>query len=111
MARPGWLIAPILALICAAYANHFQNSFHFDDSHTIVDNPAIRTLSNVPKFFTDPSTFTVLPANRTWRPLLSTSLALDYWIGDGLNPLAFHLSTFLWFLLLVWILYRLAQRI
>jgi protein O-mannosyl-transferase len=111
MTRPGWLIAPILALICAAYANHFQNSFHFDDSHTIVDNPAIRTLSNVPKFFTDPSTFTVLPANRTWRPLLSTSLALDYWIGDGLNPWAFHLSTFLWFLLLVWILYRLAQRI
>ena len=109
--RTRWLIALILVMICLAYANHFQNSFHFDDSHTIIDNPSIRSLKNVPVFFSDAAAFSVLPGNRTWRPLISTSLALDYWIAGGLNPTAFHVSTMLWFLLLIWILFRLSIRI
>jgi hypothetical protein len=109
--RSRWLMAPILATICAAYANHFHNSFHFDDTHAIIDNPAIRSVRNIPEFFIDATAFSVLPANRTWRPLVSTSLAVDYWIGRGLNPMAFHVSTFVWFLLLVWILFLLANRI
>jgi tetratricopeptide (TPR) repeat protein len=100
------LILLVLASICGAYTNHFENSFHFDDSHTIVDNPHIRSLRNVPAFFTDTSTFSVLPSNRSWRPLLPLSLAIDYQIGHGLTPVAFHASTFLWFLLLVWLVYR-----
>ncbi len=92
-----WLVA-VLALVCAAYANHFHNDFHFDDSHTISSNPWIRDLGNIPRFFTDPSTFSTLPANRAYRPLLSVSLAVDYWLGGGLKPLWFHVSTFIWFL-------------
>jgi hypothetical protein len=64
----------ILLAICLAYANSFQNQFHFDDFHTILDNPAIHSLRNVPRFFTDAMTFSVLPANRTYRPVVSTSL-------------------------------------
>ena len=45
-----------IALV-TAYANHFQNSFHFDDAHTVVNNAAIRELRNIPLFFWDPSTF------------------------------------------------------
>jgi len=42
----------LLALILVAtYANHFHNSFHFDDAHTIVNNAAIRDLKNIPLFF------------------------------------------------------------
>lgn len=93
------LPAAILLAVCAAYANHFQNSFHFDDSHTVVDNPYIRSLRNVPRFFTDATTFSVLPANRTYRPFVSASLAVDYALGHGYNPFWFHLSTFLVFLL------------
>src|SRR5580692_4031550 len=92
-----WRVVLLLA-ICLAYANSFQNGFHFDDFHTIVDNPAIRSLHNVPRFFTDATTFSVLPANRTYRPIVSTFLALDYAMAGGYNPFSFHLSTFLFFL-------------
>ncbi len=87
--------------ITLAYLNSFHNGFHFDDSHTVLDNPAIRSLANIPRFFTDATTFSVLPANRTYRPLVSTTLALDYALGHGYRPFWFHLGTFLLFLLLV----------
>lgn len=91
----------LLLAVALTYANSFGNGFHFDDFHTVVDNPAIRSLRNTPQFFTDASTFSVLPANRTYRPLVSLSLALDYALGRGYVPWAFHLVTFLCFLLLI----------
>lgn len=103
-----WAAGALLVLLCAVYANSFENAFHFDDFHTITDNPAVRSLHNVPRFFTDSSTFSVLPANRTYRPVVSASLAFDYAMGHGYTPFWFHLSTFVWFLLLVallWVLY------
>jgi tetratricopeptide (TPR) repeat protein len=93
------LLVAVLLAVVAVYANHFQNGFHFDDSHTVVDNPYIRSLHNLPAFFRDTSTFSVLPANRTYRPFVSVSLAVDYALGHGYNPFWFHLSTFLVFLL------------
>lgn len=91
--------AAVLLAVGLVYANHFHNSFHFDDSHTVVDNPSIRSLHNLPRFFTDATTFSVLPANRTYRPFVSASLAIDYALGHGYIPLWFHISTFLVFLL------------
>lgn len=38
----------VFALLLIAYANHFQNGFHFDDVHAIVDNPSVR---DVPQHF------------------------------------------------------------
>lgn len=89
----------LAAAILAAYSNHFQNGFHFDDSHTIVDNAAIRSLGNIPRFFKDAATFSVLPANQSYRPVVSATLAVDYWLGKGLKPFWFQLSDFAWFLL------------
>src|SRR5437763_8195017 len=107
--------AGLLALILlAAYSNHFQNSFHFDDAHTIVNNAAIRDLRNIPVFFRDARTFSSLPSNQSYRPLVSTLLAIDYALG-GLNPLTYHLSIFALFLALVLLLalviYRLADNV
>jgi len=108
--RNFWICAGICLLATfVAYANHFHNSFHFDDSHTIVDNLFIRDLHNIPRFFTDATTFSTLPANRTWRPIVSASLALDYRLGHGTVPLWFHISTFFWFLVqlaLMFVMYR-----
>ena len=101
------LLLAVLVAVCGAYLNSFHNSFHFDDFHTVVDNPSIRSLANVPRFFTDSTTFSVLPANRTYRPIVSASLALDYALGHGYEPFWFHLTTFLLFLLLVVLLYQL----
>ena len=110
--RSLWLLrlALVLALLLA-YANSFHNGFHFDDFHTVVDNPAIRSLSNIPRFFTDATTFSVLPPNRTYRPIVSTSLALDYALGRGYTPLWFHLTTFVLFLVLVLLLNSLYRLI
>src|SRR3954470_9532724 len=90
--------------VLAAYANHFQNSFHFDDAHTIVNNAAIRQLRNIPLFFRDAATFSSLPSNQSYRPLVSTLLAIDYSLGHGMRPFWFHLSIFTLFVLLVLLL-------
>ena len=76
-------VSVAVVAIFAAYANHFHNSFHFDDAHTIEQNVYIRNLHNIPRFFTDATTFSSLPANQTWRPIVSLSLALDYRLGKG----------------------------
>src|SRR5881397_238465 len=91
--------ALFIALL-AAYANHFHNSFHFDDAHTIVSNAAIHELRNVPLFFRDATTFSSLPSNQSYRPLVSTLLAIDYRLGGGLHPFWFHISNFALFLAL-----------
>ncbi len=91
----------LAAIVTGVYWNHFHNSFHFDDGHTVTGNPWIRDVHNIPRFFTDAETSSTLPANRAWRPLVYTSLALDYYFGHGLKPLWFHISTFAWFLVLL----------
>src|SRR5688500_13367562 len=68
----------IFALLLYAYSNHFHNPFHFDDDHTIVANQYIRDIGNIPKFFTDASTTSSLPANQAYRPGLTTLNAIDY---------------------------------
>src|SRR6266576_2374573 len=106
--------ALLLAALVAAYANHFHNSFHFDDWHTIVNNTSIRELRNVPLFFRDATTFSSLPSNQSYRPLISTLLAIDYRLAHGLEPFWFHLSIFALFialtLLLASVIHHLLER-
>src|SRR5436853_440321 len=92
--------ALLLVALIAAYANHFHNSFHFDDAHTIENNAAIQELRNIPLFFRDATTFSSLPSNQSYRPLVSTLLAIDYSLGHGLQPFWFHLSIFALFVAL-----------
>lgn len=89
----------ILITTTIIYSNHFENSFHFDDSHAVQSNVYIRDIKNIPLFFKDGTTFSSLPANQSYRPVVTTSLAIDYWLGNGYNYFYFHLSTFLLFLL------------
>jgi protein O-mannosyl-transferase len=99
-----WLCA--LAIVWGAYANSFHNAFHFDDSHVIETNLYIKSLSNLPLFFTDARTFSSLPTNAVYRPLVSVSLALDHWLAGGLVLWYFHVSQFVMLLLLSVILFR-----
>jgi protein O-mannosyl-transferase len=108
------IAAVLLALVLLlAYANHFQNSFHFDDAHTIVNNAAIRQI-NILLFFSDARSFSSLPSNQSYRPIVSTLLAIDYKMGGG-SPLPFHLSIFALFvalvLLLAFFIYRLIDNV
>jgi len=104
-------LAVVGLAVWAAYANHFHNDFHFDDSHTIVTNVFIERLQHIPRFFTDATLFSSAPQGRTWRPLVATSLAIDYWLGHGRNLFYFHLSTFLWFLVQLLLMFFLFRRI
>jgi protein O-mannosyl-transferase len=99
----------LISVLVGAYANHFQNSFHFDDAHTVVNNGAIRELRNIPRFFIDATTFSALPSNQSYRPLVSALLAIDYAIG-GMDPLWFHLSIFVLFIVLVLLLVQVIRR-
>jgi Flp pilus assembly protein TadD len=100
----------LLAVLLAAYANHFHNSFHFDDAHTILTNAAIQDLRNIPQFFRDATTFSSLPSNQSYRPLVSTLLAIDYRLG-GMQPFWFHLSIFALFVALTLLLAFVIQRL
>ncbi|MFM1875840.1 MAG: hypothetical protein RL266_1577, partial [Bacteroidota bacterium] len=87
-------------LLTAVYWNHFDNGFYFDDIHTIVNNEYIRSLDNIPEFFTNIETFGTMPNNRGYRPMVTLLNAIDYRLGGNeLNPVVFHISIFLAFLL------------
>ena len=101
----------LLLLVLATYSNHFHNSFHFDDSHAVTDNPWIRDIHNIPHIFASAETFSALPANRSYRPVVTASLAIDYWMGHGLEPLWFHISTFVWFIVQLGMMFVLFRRI
>jgi tetratricopeptide (TPR) repeat protein len=106
--------ALLLLALLAAYSNHFHNSFHRDDGHTIINNASIRELRNIPLFFRDATTFSTLPSNQSYRPLVSTLLAIAYQLAHGLQPFWFHLSIFALFialtLLLAFVIHRLLER-
>jgi tetratricopeptide (TPR) repeat protein len=105
--------ALLLIAILAAYSNHFHNGFHFDDGHTIINNASIRELRNIPLFFHDATTFSTLPSNQSYRPLVSTLLAISYRLAGGLKPFWFHVSIFALLvaltLLLVFVIHRLLE--
>lgn len=94
------LFSALLAIgLFATYSNHWHNDFHFDDSHTVQSNVYIQSLSNIPLFFKDPVTFSSIQSHCSYRPLVSTTLAIDYYMGKGLDPFYFHISTFFFFVL------------
>ena len=103
--------AAALALVVAAYANHFRNEFHFDDDHTIQTNLYIRDIRNIPRFFADASTFSSLPTHQSYRPLVTTTVAIDYRVGGGLNPSAFHATNFALFLVQCGLMFSLYRRV
>ena len=90
MRRTAGRAALIFLLACAPYLSSLGNGFHYDDFHSIVDNPHIRSLANLPEFFTDARSFSVHPDNAMYRPVLLVSYALNY-AWAGMEPLGFHL--------------------
>jgi|AntAceMinimDraft_17_1070374.scaffolds.fasta_scaffold06633_2 tetratricopeptide (TPR) repeat protein len=89
----------LLSVLILTYSNHFDNSFHFDDDYTIVNNIYIQDIKNIPLFFKDHSTYWAITDSYANRPFVTTTLAIDYWIAGGLKPFYFHISMFLCFLI------------
>jgi tetratricopeptide (TPR) repeat protein len=97
--------AVLLAVVIAAvYANSFSGGFHFDDHHALEHNPFIRSLANIPRFFLDSNTTTVLRENKDLRPILLVTFAINYaisgmatWSYHGVNLLLHWLAAMLVF--------------
>jgi tetratricopeptide (TPR) repeat protein len=95
-------------VIAAAYANSLSIGYRFDDWHVLEKNPAIRSLSSIPRFFVDPASTTVLPENMDLRPLLMTTFALNYALsGDA--PWSWHVVNLLLHWLVVVLVFRIVR--
>ena len=106
-----------LIFLCGllAFHNSFENSFHFDDEHSILQNPHIR-LQNIPAFFVDPGKFSGMSEARMYRPLLLVTYALNYAANealglDGYQVQGYHLINFLLHLLNAWLVWGLGCRL
>jgi tetratricopeptide (TPR) repeat protein len=85
----------LAALVWLAYWGSLHGPFAFDDWHVIPQNPSVRGPSDIPSFFKDPTTFSLLVANRDYRPVFLTSMALCWSAGGG-STFPFHVvSVFL----------------
>lgn len=100
----------LLLGLLTAYSNHFTNPFQYDDIYSIEQNTAIRTLAHPARFFTDARTLTSEARNSQYRPLAALSFALDVAWG-GLDPRPFHVTSFLWHVLAVGLLWGLLRRL
>jgi hypothetical protein len=81
------------------YLNALHNPFVYDDFHTVVENPSLHRLANLPAI--------VLYA--VTRPLVNLSYAIDY-AAWGRAPFGFHLTSVLLHMLNVALLFVLAQK-
>ncbi|MGA9573730.1 MAG: hypothetical protein WBS20_07280, partial [Lysobacterales bacterium] len=101
----------LVLLLTATYWNHFDNGFHFDDYHTVVNNIYIRDIGNIPLIFNDAKTTSSLPLNQAYRPIITSLNTLDYWIAGSLNPKVFHWHIFVEFLILLGLFYLILLKI
>jgi tetratricopeptide (TPR) repeat protein len=84
--RDWWAQPALIVVVCALLAfavSPATGDWHYDDSHHVEKNPAIRSLANVPRFFTDSGTFSAMPHHRLYRPVLMTTFALDWAVWGG----------------------------
>jgi protein O-mannosyl-transferase len=105
-----------LGLAAATLLAHHQapwGTFHFDDAHALEQNPALTSSANLHRFFTDASTFSVLPQNQNYRPILLASYAATTTtVGLLAGPLlAGNLIIHLLMVLLVWRVLRHIEQI
>jgi tetratricopeptide (TPR) repeat protein len=81
-ARPG--VVPCLLLLLALLAFHGRslgNGFHYDDEHSLLRNPHLRSLKALPSFFTDARAYSANPDYAMYRPLVLTAHAFNYALG------------------------------
>jgi tetratricopeptide (TPR) repeat protein len=92
----GLLVSParfpaLLSLVLlGVYAGSFGNGFHYDDFHSLVENPHVRDLGNLGRYFAEPELFSALPERAMYRPLVLVSYALNYWFS-GYGAAGYHL--------------------
>ncbi len=70
-------------MIGVVYFTSLTGTYHFDDSHSVESNLAIRSFANIPSLWTDSRTSSFIPENRVYRPLVYTFYTFCWAIGGG----------------------------
>jgi lysylphosphatidylglycerol synthetase-like protein (DUF2156 family) len=101
-------------LVCAlaaflAYVTVLHGPYLYDDIIYVRDNPALQSLSNVPKLWVS-SYFPDLPETALFRPLTATTYAIDIAVA-GVSPFAAHVSNGIWHALATALLVLLVFRL
>ncbi|UCF81711.1 MAG: tetratricopeptide repeat protein [Acidobacteriota bacterium] len=81
-AIPLWVALVVLVVLPSIlYFSSLTNPFLYDDVHSLVDNPHVRGLQNIPSFFTTTTTTSVFSDKGHYRPVLFSTYALSYALG------------------------------
>ena len=78
---------------CMAYAAALTGTFVYDDIHSVASNEGVQSLSNLLRFFVDPTLFSSA-GNVMYRPVLLCTFAVDHALGAG-SPVPFKLTNVL----------------
>ena len=76
-------------LVFLVYSSGVSHPFHYDDLHSIRDNPHLRSIENIPQFFYRTDFFSADPRGRMYRPLVLVSYAFNYGL-DKLQVESYH---------------------
>jgi len=82
-------------LVCVAYGNTLQHSFHFDDISSILEKPWIRGLDKIPDFI----------FSYSQRPLVILSFNINYAIS-GFKEWSYHVFNISFHLIVVFLVYQ-----
>lgn len=82
----------MLLVTVFVYSGTLHSPFLFDDYHSVLFNPNIKELGNIPHFFAS-ATATSGKVQNTggYRPITMATLAIDYALS-GLDPYSYHIT-------------------
>ncbi len=81
--KPIYHVLFIILFIVVAYSNTLTVPFHLDDIPVIVENPRIKSLSNISSLYKD------IEGHGGTEPFALTTFAINYYLG-GLNTFGYH---------------------
>jgi hypothetical protein len=83
------VLVALAVLTVLVYSNSLFNGFVWDDAYVLLNNEAVKDVSNLPQFFADPETGANNPGLAYYRPLRTSLYALvHHFVGS--RPFAYH---------------------
>lgn len=106
-----WLLGFALLLALVGYWPTLRYGFVFDNVQQIVQNPAIKSWSSLPQYFTAHVGAGIFPEAKGsfYRPLFLVWLRLNHALF-AIAPLGWHLTSLLMHLCAIWMFFLLARQ-
>lgn len=100
--------AILVIVVFGLYLNSIQGSFHYDDFHSIVNNPHIRSWAAIPTYFVESEYFSADADKAMYRPFLLITYTLNYlWSGYEVSGYHyFNIALHTGCVLVIWSLVR-----